>query len=283
MLVMRRRDPWESGRTVGIDRIALAPDPPVTTPSTRPLAPPGADWEPRIVPSTGVGVWTFTAPDTGVPLAVWQKWRDAYPETGWWPVLFNLEWAWPSVSAPPIGGGEPAGSGAEWLTNRLYGGTFPLADQIPCIGHLSWPLFGKPRRRELFNQISAVDVILVPAAAPWLVPEVLGWNGGRKHGVYGAQHTLVLRRWAALYGIEPFAMTDTGLVLHATRPPQTRATAWAATVELVGYCPELVDPTDGEPLEQWTDHVTGGVWDCWFDWASLDGDGSDDEDQDVDV
>ena len=282
MLVMpHSRAPWNSHRTVGVDRIELVPDPPVNLPPAGALEPPGPDWEPLVVPSTGAGIWTYTAPNTDIPLEVWQTWRDAYPDTGWWPLLFNVEWAWPSVSEPPVGGGEPAGSGAELLTRRLWGGTYPLADQIPCRGSLDWPIFGKPKRTKPFNQISALDVILVPAAAPWLVPEVLGWNGARKHGVYGAQHSLVLRRWAGLYGVEPFAMSLAGLILQSTRPPQTKEAAWAATVELVGYCPELVDPTDGDPLEQWTSHVTGGQWDCWFDWSTLDGDGSDDEDEDI--
>lgn len=271
------RAPWDSGRRVGIDHLELAADVPLpTAPSAAPPGPrpdPGPDWQQRIVPSTGVAVWSYPARSSDQALAVWQDWRDAHPSTGWWPILVDPDF-WSSVEQSGPVAADFALTGAEWLSRRLYGGTQPLAERIPR-GPFVWHSPGRMgSRKRQTNYLGATEVVLVPASAGWLVPEIIGWNGAGKFGVYGPQHTLVLRRWAAQWDAEPQGLGSDELVLRVNRPPATKDEAWYAAVELVTYSPELARADQDSTLEDVAATVSDPTWDIIFD---LDDDEDDDE------
>jgi len=271
-----KKAPWDSGRRVGVDPVEFTPDALAPTPPLGPLPYPGPDWEPRTVPSTAIQVWSYAA-DPDRVLAVWRDWRDAHPSTGWWPILVDPDF-WDSVQQPGPAAADPALTGAEWLSRRLYGGTQPLAERIPR-GIFVWNSAGRAgSRKRLTNYLGATEVVLVAAPAGWLVPEILGWAGGAKVGVYGPQHTLVLRRWAVRWDAELQGMGGDELVLRVNRPPTSKDEAWHAAIELVTYSPELARSDQDSTLEDVAATVGGGTWDIMFD---LDDEG-DDRDTDGD-
>jgi hypothetical protein len=266
---------------MGIDRVEFAPDVAVSTPPLGPLPHPGPDWERRNVPSTGVQVWSYvTNPDRA--LAVWQDWRDAHPSTGWWPILVDPDF-WGAVKHPGPAAADPALTGAEWLTRTLYGGTQPLVERVPR-GSFVWRSAGRAgSRTPQTNYLGATEIVLVPAAAGWLVPEILGWTGAGKVGVYGPQHTLVLRRWAARWDAELQGMGSDELVLRVNRPPASQEEAWYAAIELVTYCPELARADQDSTLEDVAATVAARTWDIMFDLDDDDEDEGDESGEDEDA
>ena len=279
-----KRPPWQPRSRVGLERVEIPPDPPTPYPSSGTLAPPGDGWLERVTGGNGTRVWTHAATDAGDALAVWQRWREVHDSTGWWPILADWDF-WAMVDRPGIAVADPAATGAEWLTRALYGGSAPLADRI-LRGTANWPSTGVARARSApQNYLGATEVVLVPAAAGWLVPETLGWLGGAKLGVYGAQHTLVLRRWAGLWGAEPQGLGSDELVLRVTRPPKPRDEAWLAAVELAAYCPELVRADQDSTLEDLAGTMVSGLWDVVFDLDDdePDNDSDDESDEDADA
>ncbi len=259
-----KKAPWETGQRVGIDRLDLAPDVPIPTPPLGPLPYPGPEWERLNVPSTGVDVWSYPARNSDRALDVWQDWRAIHPSTGWWPLLVDVDF-WASVEQPRSSVSDFAVSGAEWLSRTLYGGTQPLAERIPR-GPFVWRSagWGGSNARPT-NYLGATEVVLVPAAADWLVPEVIGWAGAGKLGVYGPQHTLVLRRWAARWGAELQALGSDELVLRISRPPASKEDAWFAAIELVTYSPETVRADQDSTLEDVATTMANRTWDIMFD------------------
>jgi hypothetical protein len=267
-----KRALWQPKQKLGLERIEFAPDPVPPAPSYGQLPPPGPGWE-QCRAGNGLGLWLHRARDADDAISVWQQWRDQHDSTGRWPILVD-ETFWDAIAEPGLAVADPAAGGAEWLTRALYGGSEPLADRVPR-GTLSW-LGTRPKPRPT-NALGTSDVVLVPAAAPWLVPEVLGWTGAGKWDINGAQHTLVLRRWAARYGAEVLGLGDDDLYLWVSRPPASKIDAWLAAVEMVAYCPETVNVQDDVTLEDQVELMTASTWTVWFDLTEDDEDDAEDE------
>lgn len=269
-----KRAPWQPKSLIGLDRVELAPDPPIEATPAGTLAPPGRGWTARVTGGNQTPVWTYPADDADHALSIWQQRRELHESTGWWPILADWDF-WDSVDRPGLTAADPAATGVEWLSRRLYDGSRPLADQMSR-GVVNWRSAGGRSRTAIRNVLGAREVVLVPAPSGWLAPEILGWTGATKVGVYGPQHTLVLRRWAGLWGAEPQGMGSDELILRVTRPPRPRDEAWLAAVELAAYCPELVSDR-GSTLEDLAGAMTWGFWDIVFDLDDTEDDGPDDD------
>jgi hypothetical protein len=238
-------------------RPALAPDGPVTEPG--PAAPvadvpaaypelPGLTGRRGI--SSGVTVWRSAPPDL---VAAWTAARDRHPATGLWPVLVPAEF-WERYDDATLDPDADRGDGAAWLAGR--------AEDLPRRGGPAWRPVPAVTWPDLCGE--ATELVLVPAAAPWLVPAAIGWDGAVNAEVMGPEHTTVLRRWWAAYGAEPAMLGSDVLVLRVARPPAGRTAALAAATELAAYCPDSVHQGAGD-LDTLSETLTAPTWFLWWD------------------
>ncbi len=217
----------------------LAPDPDVPTPVAGPLPSPGPGWEAARTEGTGLEVWKRAVADPSEAAALWSARRAEHAATGWWPLLVD-DGFWQSVELEPMPGGPaPLVDGRQWLSDRLFGAD-RLIDQLE-LGEVA-PDSGETGAGAdllLGAAQNATAVVLVPAPASWLVPELVNWEGAVNHDMSGRQHTPVLRRWAGAYGAELVAMTLDVVTLRVADPP-AGDDAVVAAFEAAAYCEDAV-------------------------------------------
>ncbi len=248
--------------------VVLPPDPPVPTLTPMPpwppapALPPGLPWRADQTRGTTVPIWRTAFDDPGQAVAHWHQLRAAHPSTGWWPLLVS-ESFWEAVefesTSPP---GTGATTGAEWLQERLTGGDSPLLSQLTRGDR---PTSGVVDEAEMLLAFAEEcnEIVLVPAAVGWLVPETLNWEGAVNHDFGGHEHTLVLRRWAGYFGAELFGQTLDEVVLRVVHPP-TGAAAELAAFEAVAYCEDAVFQ-GSDTLDRLIPMIESPVWRFWWD------------------
>ncbi len=255
-------------------RVALLPDPDVAAarsaaPDVDGLRLASTGWTARKVESTDLGLWSKSIADGYEAADLWQQWRDDHARTGLWPILVE-ESFWEAVELPdqhPTATAT-ATTGQDWLLSRLYAPEAPLADQIPrgvqpaldfdTAGSFDWA------DALASTRTPATELVLIPAATGWLVPEALYWDGAVNNEVMGADHTVVLRRWAGRYGAQLVGLDRDVLTLRVDSPPATVADARLAAVEATAYCSDAVFQ-GAETLENLTEMMCQSLWSFWWD------------------
>ena len=247
---------------------AVPADPPPPWPPV-PAAPdvPGPPFEARRTDGTGQLVHVRPVPPTSDAGALWTGHRDRFDRTGLWPVLVDDAF-WQAVELEPFRAAPapPDAPDARALLRRFAG------DRTDEDG-------GDPVRRGPVPEVEAdartpeqivtgsethTTLLLVPARASWVVPELLGWDGAVNHDVEGGEHSAVLGRWAGLFGAELFGLTRDVLQLLITRPPVDERSRLEAAAELYAYCPDVVDQ-GVETLEALTPMAASREWWLWWD------------------
>ncbi|GAA1634449.1 hypothetical protein J3R03_000586 [Actinoplanes couchii] len=209
----------------------------------------------------------------------WERLRQAYPESGLWPLILETDTPGLIAETDPYDTLADALAAAETLdgaalladygARRLTGDSeYAVGVRAELAGEGAWPEdpeqpgFGLPYS---WGRPEPVLVALVPAAEPWLVPVTLqfeGWNGYPGP----AAHAAIMRYWYQRYGAEPVIMSGETLQYAVARPPATRADALALAWEYRQY-------NDGEYDLYHADTLTdlaGGllnapVWRMWWD------------------
>ncbi|MFC8528840.1 DUF4253 domain-containing protein [Nocardia sp. NPDC057227] len=216
------------------------------------------------VPGTeldGGSVWVAEVASGYPACDLWRTFRDRFEQTGFRPILIEGS----TLDHP----GEPeavAGplDGAALLTTRDYGD--------PVRAEIDLSDADDPDRYDGFDWADTWAIIgdefdriaLVPAAAPWLVPARLGWQGACNADLDGADHAAVLRRWQHLYRAELLAIGfDTIWFRHET-PLPGRETALAAAREAFAYCPDAVHQDYGS-LDGVAERLLRPIWRLWWD------------------
>ena len=198
--------------------------------------------------------------------ALWWQHRVRHEQTGLWPVLVDDAF-WEAVELEPYEGTAAFGDARSLLQQ--------LVSEDAADGHADDEAVPRGPVPEVVaddrSPAQVVDaseghttLLLVPARAGWLVPEVLAWDGAVNHLAHGREHTAVLGRWAGLYGAELFGLGRDVLQLVVGRPPGDDPTRLAAAAEIYAYCPDAVEQ-GVETLENLTAMAGSRHWWLWWD------------------
>ena len=245
------------------DLVAFAPG---TMPATHTLG----------ITGSGVEVRGFYAPADDL-VGWWHRLRAEHARSGLWPVLLGDELGDLSAALTPESrdGYDDAAElrraeamsldELQTLRRTRYGSDGDF------FAHLE-VAFDRPpgavrRHAATFSSASADGLVaLVPAAAGWQVPVVLGWEGGVNYDLEPVDHGVVLRDWHERFGVELVGLsTDQVLEVLVRRPPTDPADAIAVARELYLYCPDLVDQGEGTLTALAQDQVGSESWQFWWD------------------
>lgn len=214
---------------------------------------------PRRGQSNGVGVWRASPPDLA---SAWATARALHPRTSLWPVLVSADF-WERFDDQTLDSATDHGDGRAWLTSRLTGADQGLFEQLPRRPGPDWRPVGDTAGPAALLVERAEEIVLVEAAAPWLVPGAIGWDGAANHDVMGPEHATVLRRWAAAYGAEPVGLGSDTMTRQVATPPADRESALRAATEAAAYCPDAVFQGVGT-LDALAEVLTAGAWFFWW-------------------
>ena len=165
----------------------LTPDPVVAEPVVVEVVPPGDGWTARTTDGTGVEVFTRPLSEAAEGLRLWSELVARHAGTGLWPVLVG-EAFWEAVELEEVEVAATATSGAAWLTDVLTHAAIddPLVDWVGRGEQPGLPpsaVGGAARAEQVASALDdVVELVLVPAAADWLVPKALGWDGAVNQG-----------------------------------------------------------------------------------------------------
>ena len=258
-----------SGPTFAQLLSALPDDPAPAWPALpdRPVAP-GPGWGVRRTEGSRHPVWTSTERPDDLA-AAWLERRAAYERTGLWPLL-AAEGFWEAVEIPGL---DPPGDPHDWTARELLRGLVDGVESEPGYGPERGPApTVAPRDEPAAEAVGALvavpggpsELVLVPTRAPWVVPELLGWDGAVNHDVLGREHTAVLGRWHGLFGAELVGLSRDVMTLLVARPPATPEARLAAATEVYAYCPDAVEQGVGT-LDALTELTAGPGWALWWD------------------
>lgn len=249
---------------------ALPADPAVTWPSVPPApVTPGPPWQARTTEGTAQLVWAQAVPAGTSAGALWHQHRRRFGETGLWPVLVDDDF-WEAVELEPFDSTPPF-TDARALLRRLVsasgGEDGDAGAEVEAVPRGPMPdVVVDDRTPE--QVIDASDehstLVLVPARAGWVVPELLAWDGAVNGEIHGREHSAVLGRWAGLHGAELFGLGRDVVQLLVTRPPTDDRGRLEAATEMYAYCPDVVDQ-GVETLENLTRMAGGREWWLWWD------------------
>jgi hypothetical protein len=202
----------------------------------------------------GVRLWSMPVREPYEAAAAWLAIRAAHPRTGWWPIIA----AEGLLDACDGGQDEVSGGaavdtadsdldGARWLARRLDwlsagdpGFEIPRGPRPPLEDYSDGG-FDWADALAAADSGEIVELILVPAAAGWLVPGVLGWSGAINHEMDGAQHAPVLRRWAAArWEAELVGLGLGTATLRVGDLPSAPQDALDLALEAMLYCSDIV-------------------------------------------
>lgn len=221
---------------------------------------PGQGWVARRTEGTRQLVWTQPVPPGSNPGALWLGHRERFAQSGLWPLLVDDDF-WEAVELAPFDTDPFADTRA--LLRRLVV-DYPGTDGATR-GPMPEPVVDdRTPEQIIISSEEPTTLLLVPARACWVVPQLLGWDGSVNYSVLGREHTAVLGRWAALYGAEPFGLTRDVAQLLVTRPPTDERSRLEAAAEIWAYCPDTVDQGVGT-LENLTQMAGGRQWWLWWD------------------
>ena len=233
---------------------------------------------PLLTTPSGAAVTGFTAVGDEA-LTWWKRLRQAYPETGLWPLL--MEYDTPEYLADSYRESTVAESlarahtldGAAVLAeagdrdlrsaapDRAAAGRGQPAGDWPA--QPEQPGFGLPYGWG--GQPVEVTVALVPADEPWLVPVVLHYGGWNRYPA-PAEHAAIMRYWQGRCGAEPVGLTGTTIEYAVARPPATRADALALAREYRQYNDGAPDLYRAETLTELAAGLRNApVWRVWWD------------------
>jgi hypothetical protein len=206
----------------------------------------------------GIAVHGFAAP-AAQARSWWRRLRPRHATTGLWPLLMDPDTP-ADIEAMSWHPDTPAEISAEPRGRPAALGRAPTELDLAELESGEWP---EPPDRPGRDEGPAV-VALLPVAAPWRIPLLLGygdWNG------YPAPpaHAAILRHFHARYGAEPVVLTRDSVEFAVARPPVDRRSAltlaWdyatyndAADLYGVDSLPELAAALLGAP-----------VWRAWWD------------------
>jgi hypothetical protein len=248
------------------------PDPAARWPEVPPTpVDPGPPFAACRAAGTGHPLWTQPVAPGSDAGALWLGHRSRFGQTGLWPVLVDDAF-WEAVELEPFGA-TPSFAGTKALLRQLVavhtepdGAEGPASDaDLVVRGPVPEAVVDDRRPEQVINSSEEhTTLLLVPARAGWVVPELLGWDGAVNHLVHGREHTAVLGRWAGLFGAELFGLTRDVLQLLITRPPADERGRLQAAAEIYAYCPDTVDQ-GVETLEALTQMSGGRAWWLWWD------------------
>lgn len=111
---------------------------------------------------------------------------------------------------------------------------------------------------------ASVAIAILPAAAAWQVPAVLGfggWNDCPEATLQVARH----RDWEARFGAEVCAVTNDTLECFVARPPETREEALKLAREQYVYCYDIVEQGTETLSNLAATLLNGPIWFFWWD------------------
>ncbi|WP_169813175.1 DUF4253 domain-containing protein [Nocardia jejuensis] len=221
----------------------------------------------------GHPVWMAQV-ETGYPATdLWQRVRAVYARTGLWPLLIAPRALEGLEEFEPEGERENTAApieseGAAWLERAV------AADpgEVASVPRSTRDLTDEDRDHEGFGWDDAWNVIdddsdqliLVPAAHPWLVPYLLNWWGACNHDLNGMDHAALLRRWAGHWGAELVALSLDTLTLRVANPPVDDDAALSVALERFLYCSDQVHQGAGT-LDELKPLAAAPLWRFWWD------------------
>ncbi|WP_433193159.1 DUF4253 domain-containing protein [Nocardia sp. CA-107356] len=232
---------------------------------------------------SGAPVWVVSIEPEYAAAGLWEQVREVHPKTGLWPVLTKTDtWyrtgpesGWERSRELPVPEFVEKTDGAQWLLEKYQeqlAEDYPIPRGGPDWADLDlelydyegfdwtdiWSIRGDC---EEFDQLA-----LVPAANSWLVPYELAWSGALNHDMDGADHAVVLRRWAAsnrrceLVALE----SDTLWLGVAHEPELTEGAALAQALEGYLYCSDAAEQ-DRDSLDELAESMLRQLWRFWWD------------------
>ncbi len=210
----------------------------------------------------GGAPWWATPVQPGYPAAhLWTAVHRVHRHTGLWPLLTASGTRSMVVGAPEV---PEAGDGAAWLTREAAEILADLERGAPVAIEAN-----DPDGFDWADALAATDtgldhLVLVPAAAGWLVPGLLGWIGAVNADRLGDVHATLLRRWAGRWGAELVALEQAQMTLRVVNPPTDSDGAQEAAVEAALYCPDAVSE-DTPTVEALMAALCLPLWRFWWD------------------
>lgn len=212
----------------------------------------------------------------------WRAHRDRFTETGLWPVIVPMEAVGrlresvaeqaPSV-AKHIEEGEALAptffmeilkdrrdnmqQDEEWREEDAPDLDFDPAGMVPT----EWP----PVEEQIVNlrEPGGFALVLVPCAACWEIPAILGQTGGDLYPPT-AEHVAALREWHARHGAEPLVFGGDTVAL-LVRPIRDPAEAKRVAIEHYAHCEDLVDGGMSTVQALAASLLGATVWYFWWD------------------
>lgn len=213
-------------------------------------------------------MWSAPVPP-GVPaVQAWRAVRAQFPDTGLWPVLLT-DMAWHRIGMDGVADETPLSTaqldGARWLEREF--GERTAEYEVPRYPS-GFDAGESPDWQQSFADFDSrgeyAHLALIPTPVDWLVPGLLQWSGAINSDVCGIEHAAILRRWAANYRTEVFALDDEFLVLVAHQPPRTQQAALTAALEAYLYCDDSVN-TEAGSLDALARSLAQPLWVFWWD------------------
>ncbi|WP_426502470.1 DUF4253 domain-containing protein [Dactylosporangium sp. McL0621] len=205
----------------------------------------------------GVPVHGFAVP-AAQARSWWRRLRPRHATTGLWPLLMDpdtpAELAAMAGDPGPEPWEEPPGRPAAL-------GRPPTELDLDELEAGEWPeVYDRPREPDEGTAV----VALLPVAAPWRIPLLLGygdWNG------YPAPpaHAAMLHHFHTRYGAEPVILTRDSLEFTVARPPLDRRAAVALAWDYEMYT-DALDLHGLDSLPELAAVLLGAtVWRAWWD------------------
>ncbi|MEV6138744.1 DUF4253 domain-containing protein [Nocardia sp. NPDC051990] len=232
---------------------------------------------------SGAPVWVVSTEPGYAAAGLWEQVRDVHPKTGLWPVLTKTdtwyrtgsEHGWQRSRELPIPQLVAETDAADWLRERYRewsGDDFEIPRGGPDWADLDLELYDYDgfdwgdvwSIRDDCDEFE--QLALVPAANSWLVPYELQWSGALNHDLDGADHAMMLRRWAAserrceLVALE----SDTLWLAVANEPELTEDAALTQALEAYLYCADAAEQ-DHDSLDELAESLLRQLWRFWWD------------------
>jgi predicted DNA-binding WGR domain protein len=206
---------------------------------------------------------------------LWPRLAAAFPDTGLWPLIMELEFGPDRLAEMLVDQGSPGGGGARAILSRWWGESVADGDEfdresVAPFGRrfpgLAAPTPGtRPGSLDPLVEGLEGHLGLVAVRRPADILAATGWIGAANYDLDPADMSTVLRSWEDRFDAYVVGLGWAIMTVAVGRPARTEAEALGIAAEHMAFCPDNIWQGVGTVSEYGESLVDATLWPFWWD------------------